>query len=453
MKARIYYLRSAKKNQDGRGDPIACLMSEVDREANAIRYSIAAAHPQDEFSKGVGRKIAAGRLELSPRILTGVNIPTSGHQISRVIMGDIIDQVDMIATLSKKDLEEHFSQKWFYHIPAKVGNAAKRWLKKANEPKTWTAKDLTATTSSFADLTSHVVPLNLSIPMEMGWIVAEGRIGATLSPIASLVVRHGSDKSEHVIGVDLDKGILLGGTPASMTWESMTWEVVQSAVGIMNARRSELRAAQELLKHEIVNPSIPTIEVQTQNILTPPPTIPDLPANKNEPNRTQKPWGDGEYPNGKALGGDVAPKSVEPKKPGLSDKQQANFEYYQTQLPSLLKNTFVKGRFVLVAKGEIQRAFDKFADAYSYAVGTFSTDEFIIQEVVDGHRVFVGTMPSNKLVLKETQGFIKYGDDKESGQPLDDQTIKDLVENGIQDRRNAEAARITANVDRSLRVR
>ena len=451
MTARIYYLRSAKKNQDGRGDPIACLMSEVDREASAIRYSIAAAHKQDEFSKPIGRKITAGRLEMSPRVLTGVKIPTSGHDISRVIMGDIIQQVDLLTTLSKKDIEEHFANKWFYHIPAKVGAAAKRWMKNANKPKTfqqktWTAKDLTATTSSSVSLTSHVVPLNIILD---GGFLDEGRIGATLSPIAVLVIRRKSSipsrssTHQHLVGIDLDKGILLSDPPVPMS-EAL----IQTVAGIMSARRADAAAAQELLKRETLNPSIqgvciPTIEVQTQNTSVLPPTIPNLPSTKNDHNRTQKPWGDGEYPNGKS---NVNANTKPVETPAiinhskLSDIQQRNYEYFQTQLPSLLKNTFVKGRFVVVAGMQIQRAFPKFADAYNYALGEWAPEEFIIQEVNDQPKNIFHT-PTSLLTTDEP------------GLPLSDQVVKDLIEQGRNSRRAAEAARVVANIDPGLRIR
>ena len=132
---RTYYLRSIPRQGQKRGDPIACLMTSLDRAGNVIKYSIATMHPKDEFKKALGRKIAEGRLQDSPAIVFVEKMPESGHVISRMIMNDILARFEEVSCLSKGYLERQYKNKWAYHIPARVAKAAKQWIANADKPR------------------------------------------------------------------------------------------------------------------------------------------------------------------------------------------------------------------------------------------------------------------------------------------------------------------------------
>jgi len=132
---RTYYLRSIPRQGQKRGDPIACLMTSLDRAGNVIKYSIATMHPKDEFKKALGRKIAEGRLQDSPAIVFVEKMPESGHVINRMIMNDILCRFEEVSCLSKGYLERQYKNKWAYHIPARVAKAAKQWIANADKPR------------------------------------------------------------------------------------------------------------------------------------------------------------------------------------------------------------------------------------------------------------------------------------------------------------------------------
>jgi hypothetical protein len=159
---RTYYLRNVPRPNQKRGDPIACLMTSIDRAGNVIKYSLATMHPKDDFKKDLGRKIAAGRLEENPAIVWVEAMPTSGHIISRMIMTDIVARFEQASKFNRDYILRTYGNNWAYHIPARVAKAAQRWLDDSMKPreidsrgktekqimtealKTWTTQDLTS---------------------------------------------------------------------------------------------------------------------------------------------------------------------------------------------------------------------------------------------------------------------------------------------------------------------
>lgn len=131
---RTYYLRQEPRPGQKRGDPIACLISKVDREKSRIEYAVSTGHTKDTYRKDRGRLIAGGRLNANPRILTQA-VPKSGHDISRIIMMDLIDQMNSVRKHKKEFIERHYGNDWFFHIPDRVVQAAERWLQLAALPK------------------------------------------------------------------------------------------------------------------------------------------------------------------------------------------------------------------------------------------------------------------------------------------------------------------------------
>jgi hypothetical protein len=132
---RTYYLRAEPKPGQKRGDPIACLMSQIDRAADVIRYALAVGHPKDDFFKSRGRMIAAARLQDRPRPIY-TKMPQSGHDISRVIMNDIVAQIKLCDRYGLKFVQRHHAGDWFYHMPLRIQEAVQRWLDQATKPKT-----------------------------------------------------------------------------------------------------------------------------------------------------------------------------------------------------------------------------------------------------------------------------------------------------------------------------
>lgn len=91
---RIYYIRDHKnirQQDDGsftRGNPIAIIVTELNKVDNTIKYAVSVAHSKDSFSKKMGRQIAEGRLNKKPIILAG--IPENGHKITEKVMKDFV---------------------------------------------------------------------------------------------------------------------------------------------------------------------------------------------------------------------------------------------------------------------------------------------------------------------------------------------------------------------------
>jgi hypothetical protein len=125
MNERIYYLRGPNnihRSSNGeekvtRGDPVAVVMTYVDRASNTVRYALAAVHPKECFVKSMAKKIVLGRLNVRPVILNGV--PETGHKITEMVMRDIFAS-DMVGNVK---------------ISPRVRNLAADWLAQAARPR------------------------------------------------------------------------------------------------------------------------------------------------------------------------------------------------------------------------------------------------------------------------------------------------------------------------------
>lgn len=71
----------------------------------------------------------------------------------------------------------------------------------------------------------------------------------------------------------------------------------------------------------------------------------------------------------------------------LSEKQKANYQFFESQLQEYLKNPLTKGKYGIFCNQELQGLFDSFDAAYSEACTKYPTDEFIIQQIVDSSTV------------------------------------------------------------------
>jgi hypothetical protein len=122
MTTRYFYLRDNNNRQPRangkitRGNPIAILISEVNRMNNTISYAFAVAHPQDSFNKNLGRRIVSARLEDPKKSFVIQGVPAGCHEITRVIMNDIIYKA------SYPELCGHGL------VPHRVRDAAAAWL-------------------------------------------------------------------------------------------------------------------------------------------------------------------------------------------------------------------------------------------------------------------------------------------------------------------------------------
>jgi hypothetical protein len=92
---RFVYLRdrtNIQKKANGeytRGDPVACVLTEMNRDKCELRYSIAIVHPKDHFVKALGRKIATARMNINPIVLENMSKTAGGHEIHRTVMLDL----------------------------------------------------------------------------------------------------------------------------------------------------------------------------------------------------------------------------------------------------------------------------------------------------------------------------------------------------------------------------
>lgn len=62
---------------------------------------------------------------------------------------------------------------------------------------------------------------------------------------------------------------------------------------------------------------------------------------------------------------------------------KTNCEYFQKELPNLLKNPLLKDKFVVIWEEKVKNAFDDFHNALVFAVNMLPIGEFVIQQVVD----------------------------------------------------------------------
>ncbi len=67
----------------------------------------------------------------------------------------------------------------------------------------------------------------------------------------------------------------------------------------------------------------------------------------------------------------------------MNEIKQKNVDFFKNQLASLLKDTLLAQKFVIVHNEKIVGAHDTFSNALGFAVNHFPSDEFIIQQVID----------------------------------------------------------------------
>lgn len=65
------------------------------------------------------------------------------------------------------------------------------------------------------------------------------------------------------------------------------------------------------------------------------------------------------------------------------DARKDNLEFFQEQLPKLLRDPLFTGKYVVIHGKSIKGAFDNFENAVRYAAEHLPSGEFIIQRVVD----------------------------------------------------------------------
>ena len=68
--------------------------------------------------------------------------------------------------------------------------------------------------------------------------------------------------------------------------------------------------------------------------------------------------------------------------PGNLSPKEKNLVFFQRELPKLIDDPAYKLKFVIVANEEIKGVYDTFSAALEIAAGTFSADEFVIQQVI-----------------------------------------------------------------------
>lgn len=309
-KTRTYYLRTAPRNGQKRGDPIACLMTSIDRDNKAIKYSISAAHPKDEFRKALGRTIAAGRLTSSPKFILG-SVPTSGHDVSRLIMTDIVGRIEQVSRFKRDYIQRTYGNEWSYHLPARVGAAAQRWLddapllkREARKPKPATKKD---------------------------W---EG-----YPQIYTLEQKEARVFTKKDLCVE---GVQIPTIPYTL---------------------SNTRPDNEYIHNPAISPPLEM-------------------SSKDYAEWVKK---DGEHiriPAQEQL-------PVEPKV-DLQKSLRENIEYFQTELPGLMRNKLLVGKFVIVSRRKFHSVYDTFQTAMKKAIELgFTPGEYIIQEITTRvHNVF-----------------------------------------------------------------
>ena len=95
---RIYYLRDRTnicQKTDGsftRGNPVACVITTVDRALCSVKYAVSAIHPKYNFDRALARIIASGRLEVKPVVVQSTKeMMASSHLITKSVMQHIYD--------------------------------------------------------------------------------------------------------------------------------------------------------------------------------------------------------------------------------------------------------------------------------------------------------------------------------------------------------------------------
>lgn len=135
---RYLYLRDNKRN------PHSCVAVQLDRENNMINYQVSTLSSQDGYYKNLmtfvktpfvkmtARYITCRRLAKRPfQILTNLK-NMSGHEVTRLIMEDIVSREEYYVPDSTLLVKNELSWKdltFVKGLPQRVRNAAKKWLK------------------------------------------------------------------------------------------------------------------------------------------------------------------------------------------------------------------------------------------------------------------------------------------------------------------------------------
>lgn len=130
MNHRVYYLRGDRKvvyNPDGtyylsRGEPLVCIVSEVNSETSEIRYGYSIVHPIDRsshrYSKSEGRKLAIEKFFSHPSIVKSES--KNGHDINRDMVNHFSETVGKENGTARKT-----SHRWLKHFAAVANRFSK----------------------------------------------------------------------------------------------------------------------------------------------------------------------------------------------------------------------------------------------------------------------------------------------------------------------------------------
>ncbi len=81
---RVMYLRNIK------GQPVGCLVIDVNRNSNTINYQLSVLNPADRFDRRVARQLALGRLMEDPIAIPMSRKDANMHVISAAVMKNLI---------------------------------------------------------------------------------------------------------------------------------------------------------------------------------------------------------------------------------------------------------------------------------------------------------------------------------------------------------------------------
>lgn len=101
---RFMFLRGANQN------PVGVLLMKRNPDTKEVKFAVALANPKDSFDKELGVKIATGRLNKKPQVVSSVG--TTFHQITKDVMSNILQSASSpMATLAAKNWLDKASAK------------------------------------------------------------------------------------------------------------------------------------------------------------------------------------------------------------------------------------------------------------------------------------------------------------------------------------------------------
>lgn len=102
---RLYYLRDKKNictRKNGlptRGNPVLCLITDLDVETKTVKYAYCVAHPADNFIKKLAIEIVKSRLLKKPSTIQ--DVAGNNFEITKRVMKDIYDNTIVHGRVSK----------------------------------------------------------------------------------------------------------------------------------------------------------------------------------------------------------------------------------------------------------------------------------------------------------------------------------------------------------------